>query len=122
VGVERVVRFAAAVPEWPAVVSKLIEVGETPAVRMIDGLPAFPDELPGPDWQEVRVGLAGGMVTLRRSASDVRVVTWGTSEPALVRSWDRFCWAVAAAGEGVLVLPEGPQSAAAFRSSVLVYN
>jgi len=98
---------------------KLAEVGETPAVRMIDGLPAFPDEVPDPGWQELRIGLAGGMVTLHHDGSDVRLVTWGTADPSLMRSWDRLSWAVAAAGEGVLLLPEGPQSAVGFRSSVL---
>ena len=93
--------------------------GEAPAVRMIDGQPAFPDEVPEPGWRELRVGLAGGMVTLRRTGSEVRVVTWGTADPVLTRSWDRLCWAVAAAGEGELLSPGGPQSAADFRSSIL---
>jgi hypothetical protein len=119
VGIERIVRFPAAVPEWPAVAAKLAEVGETPAVRMIDGLPAFPDEVPEPGWQELRVGLASGMVTLRRVESEFRVVAWGTADPGLTRSWDHLCWAVAAAGGGELLLPDGPQSAAAFRSSIL---
>lgn len=118
-GIERVIRFPTAAPGWPAVAAKLAEVGETPAVRMIDGLPAFPAEVPGSDWQELRVGLTGGMVTLRRSGADVRVVAWGTADPGLTRSWDRLSWAVAAAGDGELLLPDGPLSAAAFRSSVL---
>jgi hypothetical protein len=119
VGIERVVRFRGTVPEWPAVAAKLGEVGEAPAVRMIDGLPAFPDEVPAPGWQELRVGLAGGMVTLRRAGGEVRVVTWGVADPGLTRSWDRLCWAVAAAGEGELLSPEGMQSADAFRSTYL---
>ena len=119
VGIERVIRFRDAGPEWPAIAAKLTEVGEAPAVRMIDGLPAFPDEVPEPGWQELRLGLAGGMVTLRRAGSEVRVVTWGAFDPALTRSWDCLCWAVAAAGEGEFLLPNGSQSAAAFRSSIL---
>ena len=117
-GIERVIRFETAGPEWPAVAAKLAEVGETPAVRMIDGQPAFPDEEPEPGWLELRVGLAGGMVTLRRSGSEVRVVTWGTDDRDLTRSRDRLCWAVAAAKDGVILLSDGPQSSAAFRSSI----
>ena len=113
------IRFPTAVPEWPAVVAKLAEVGETPTVRMIDGLPAFPDERPGPGWQELRVGLAGGMITLRRAGVDVRIVTWGTADPGLSRSWDRLCWAAAAAGNGIILLPDGARSASEYRSSVL---
>ena len=46
-GVQRVVTFPAGEPTWPAVAAKLAEAGERPPVRMIDGLPAFPDE---EDW------------------------------------------------------------------------
>ena len=28
---------------------------------MIDGLPAFPDEVPEPGWKELRIGFASGM-------------------------------------------------------------
>jgi hypothetical protein len=75
--------------------------------------------VPEPGWQELRIGLAGGMVTLRRAGSEVRVVAWDAADPGLTRSWDRLCWAIAAAGDGELVLSDGPQSAAAFRSSFL---
>jgi hypothetical protein len=118
-GVERVIRFPTVVPEWPAVEAKLAEVGETPTVRMIDGLPAFPDERPEPGWQELRVGLAGGMITLRRAGTEVRIVTWGTADPALSRSWDRLCWAAAAAGNGVILLADGARSAIEYRTSFL---
>jgi hypothetical protein len=119
VGVERVVRFSDEGPGWPAVATRLAEVGERPVVRMIDGQPAFPDEVPEPGWQELRVGLNGGMITLRRDASEVRVVTWGATDPALTRSWDRLCWAVAAASSGVVLTAAGPQDAETFRMAVL---
>lgn len=118
-GIERAIRFPADSPSWPAVAAKLVEVGETPVVRMIDGLPAFPDEVPEPGWQELRVGLVGGMVTLRKSGSEVRAVAWGTSDPGLTRSWDRLCWAVAAAAGGQVVTADGPLDANVFRSAVL---
>lgn len=118
-GVERVIRFAADVPTWSAVAAKLSEVGETPALRMIDGLPAFPDEVPEATWQELRIGLAGGMVTLRRSGTEVRIVTWGATDLGLTRSWDLLCWAVAAAGSGLVVTPDGSRDADAFRADVL---
>ena len=118
-GIERVIRFPTAAPEWPAVVAKLAEVGEAPVVRMIDGLPAFPDEVPQPGWRELRIGLTGGMITLRTEGAEVHVVVWGTADPGLTRSRDHLCWAVAAAGGGEVLSPGGPQSAAAFRSSIL---
>jgi len=120
VGVERVIRFSGELPDWPVVATRLAEAGETPVVRMIDGQPAFPDEVPELGWRELRVGLSGGMITLRRDGSEVRVVTWGASDLALTRSWDRLCWAVAAASSGILLTADGPQDAEAFRMAVLV--
>lgn len=120
-GVERVVDFAGQpVPEWAAVADRLRELGEAPVLRMIDGLPAFPDEIPEPDWQELRVGLAGGMVTVRRSLPDsVTCVTWGTGEPALVLAWNRLAWAFAAAGGGCVRLSDGEATADQFRAAHL---
>ena len=96
-GQERVIRVAGPVA-WPAVAERLTAAGEAAALRMIDGLPAFPDEVPDPGWRELRVALAGGMVTLVRGDGVVRCVVWGTADPALARSWDACCAAVAAAG------------------------
>ena len=57
------------------------------------------------------------MVTLRRTGPDLRCVTWGAQDPALQASWDKFCWAVAAAGGGTVAEPDGTsRTAAEFRS------
>ena len=107
-GIERVIHFAKATPEWHRIAAKCIEIGEPAVLRMIDGLPAFPDEVPESEWQELRLGLAGGMVTLRRVGVSIHCVAWGTAEPTLQQSWDRCVWAVAAAGEGTIALSDGP--------------
>ncbi|MGL6097290.1 MAG: hypothetical protein ACRC7O_16015, partial [Fimbriiglobus sp.] len=115
-GIQRTIRFPGEVPEWPAVAARLVEVGETPVLRMIDNQPAFPDEVPEPGWADLRVGLAGGMVTVRRAGPGVLAcVTWGASDPALGRSWDQLCWAAAAAGDGVIEADGIVQTAAEFR-------
>ncbi len=98
VGAERVIRFSADVPSWPAIAEKLAAAGEQPILRMIDGLPAFPDETPDPAWRELRVSLCGGMVTLRRDDGAIRCVVWGDGDAALTASWDACCQAVDAAG------------------------
>jgi hypothetical protein len=67
---------------------------------MIDGLPAFPDEVPDPAWKELRVGLAGGMVTLRRGADTIRCVVWGGDDPSIRAALETCARAVAAAGDG----------------------
>lgn len=82
-GVERAVSCAGGVPDWPTVSARLAAAGQPAAVRMIDGLPAFPDEEPPADWRELRLGFAAGMVTVRRTPDGVRLVTWGTDDPKL---------------------------------------
>jgi hypothetical protein len=80
--------------DWRALVERLTGLGESPVLRMIDGLPAFPDETPVEDWKELRIGLAGGMVTLRRTSDGYSCVTWGTADAALQESTDRLVRAV----------------------------
>ena len=87
-GVERAVTFAGPPPGWPDVAARLSAAGCPAAVRMIDGLPAFPDEVPADDWRELRLALPGGMVTVRRTADGVRLVTWGTDDPGLAAALD----------------------------------
>ncbi len=99
-GVERTVRFPGDPPGWPEIAARLAEAGERPAVRMIDGLPAFPDEVPDPGWRELRVALSGGMVTLRRAPDSIACVTWGTADPGLQAALELCARAVASAGGG----------------------
>lgn len=94
-GIERTIHAPNAPLEWPGLVARLKQLGETPILRMIDGLPAFPDEVPADDWRELRLGLAGGMVTVRRTSEGYSCVTWGTSDAALQKSWDSLCLAIA---------------------------
>ena len=98
VGAERVIRFTDGGPSWPGIVEKLVAMGEQPVVRMIDGLPAFPDETPDAAWRELRVSLRGGMVTLRRDGDEIRCVVWGDADAALGASWDACCRAIGEAG------------------------
>jgi len=99
-GAERVVHFrAGTVPGWVEIAAKLTANGESPIIRMIDGLPAFPDEVPDPEWKELRIGLAGGMVTLRRDTETIRCIVWGSDDPALNAALDAAARAVISAGD-----------------------
>ena len=120
-GIERIVRLPSnQVPHWPEVAAKLAELGEQPVLRMIDNLPAFPDEVPPADWRELRVGLTGGMVTLRRDGPVVRCVVWGTADSRLAHSRDACCWAIATVtGGGVEVASGDVLPADNFRSEYL---
>jgi hypothetical protein len=100
VGVERTVPLPTGEPTFAAVAAKLTEDGHPPVVRMIDGLPAFPDEVPEGGWREVRLGFPAGMVTVRRGAGAWACVVWGTDDPGLIAARDRVCEAIAAAADG----------------------
>ncbi len=107
-GLSRTVTFTAdSRPTWESVRLAATTMGETPVVRMIDNLPAFPDEIPGPDWIDLRLSLSGGMVTIRSTPVGWIVSIWGNADQALLRSWSVVCWAVASAGEGSVILEDG---------------
>jgi hypothetical protein len=101
VGLLRTVTFPTdSRPSWESVSAAIRDFGETPVIRMIDDLPAFPDEIPEAGWRELRISLAGGMVTLRAEPAGWSCVIWGNADAALVRSRDLFCRAIASAGGG----------------------
>lgn len=98
-GMDRAIRFPSQhLPTWDDIRSRLVRLGEAPALRMIDGQPAFPDETPDPEWNELRVGFAAGMVTVRRTSTGLSCVVWGNADAALRAAWDRLTWACALGG------------------------
>src|SRR5437763_1634816 len=99
-GLEQSVEFRNGVPQWPEVQRLLAERGLSVQMRMIDGELAFPDELPGESWRELRVGGDAGMVTIRRAADLVVLVTWGNAEAPLLEMRDVLARAFAEAGDG----------------------
>lgn len=102
-GLDRSIRFPSSqTPNWDVIQSQLARVGEAATLRMIDGLPAFPDELPEPGWQELRLGLAAGMVTIRSQEGQMTCVVWGNADDCLKQGWLKVIWACASAGAGVI--------------------
>jgi hypothetical protein len=117
-GQQRTIRFPGGeAPAWIAIRSELQRMEPQLTLRMIDGLPAFPDEEPEPGWGELRVGLPAGMVTIRRQGADLVCVVWGDADAALGIAWDRVCWACAAAAGGHIDGPSGPLTADQFAQS-----
>lgn len=118
-GLDRTIRFPGGeTPTWDVIHTHLARVGVTAPLRMIDGMPAFPDETPPPDWRELRVGSAAGMMTVRRGAGVLTCVIWGNADEALIATWSRLIWACAVGGSGVIEGPSGSLSAAEFAHSV----
>jgi hypothetical protein len=99
-GMTRLVDCPHGVPDWPRVAAWLAQHGAVAQPRMIDGQLAFPDEAPPDNWREIRVALAGGMVTIRRLESAVEVVTWGNADEAMKQAWETVARAFAEAGVG----------------------
>src|SRR6266700_119107 len=87
-GITRLIQCPHGIPAWPRVAAWLAERGAAAQMRMIDGQLAFPDEAPPDDWREIRVALAGGMVTIRRLESAVEIVTWGNADEAMKQAWE----------------------------------
>lgn len=102
-GMERVVRTGDETPApWSGIDAALRTAGESPLVRMIDGELSLPHEVPPDNWQEVRVSLRGGMVTLRHVPEGIACIAWGNADAVLLHSWRKAIWAVlAATGCGV---------------------
>lgn len=117
-GMDQTVTFEARpVPTWPAVRDLLARSGYAVQIRMIDGQLAFPDEEPPEAWNELRVGAPEGMITLRRNAAGVTLVTWGNADAGLRQAWNALTWALAEAGGGKVQTPQGGVQAAEFRRS-----
>ena len=102
-GMERTIVFAEATPAWTAIRENLVAAGYWPQMRMIDNMPAFPDEIPEDNWSDLRVSLGTGMVTLRRGPNRLAVIVWGNADEVLQRDQDAIAQACASAGNGTLL-------------------
>jgi hypothetical protein len=113
-GLDRVVRFADEGPAWEAVRAVLAGRGLPVRVMMIDGQLAYPDEEPPAAWAELRLGLPGGMVTVRRGPGRVTCVTWGNADDVRRQAWNAVAWAFARSGGGHIDTEAGAVDAEEF--------
>ena len=97
-GIERIVVFPAGTPGWSIIRDQLVAAGSSPSMRMIDGMPAFPDETPEPTWSELRISLGAGMMTVRREPTRLLLVVWGNADEGLLRDLKLVVQACVAAG------------------------
>jgi hypothetical protein len=116
-GLKQTVDFPGPLPDWSAVHELLAKRGIVVHMRMIDGELVFPEDAPAETWRELRVSGAAGMVTLRRDAGRITLVTWGNAEPPLLQLRNALAWAFAAVGAGRIQMDQTDQSAADFLSS-----
>jgi hypothetical protein len=111
-GAERAVVFGGRVPAWADVSALLARHGAAVQMRMIDGELSMPDALPADDWRELRVALAGEMITVRRGPDRVALVAWGNPTLDQRRLWNVLAWAFAVAGDGKVEMESGAVTAA----------
>jgi hypothetical protein len=105
------------IPSWETVNALLVRRSYPVQVRMIDGQLAFPDERPPEEWQELRLGTAQGMVTVRRDGDCLVFVIWGNPDAALLQAWNALTWAFAEIGGGIIQTPAGPRTATEFQKT-----
>lgn len=74
-------------------------------LRLIDGLPAFPDEAVPEEFREIRLALDGGMVTVVVEESGLKLVTWSAIDPPFRQAVDRLAAGLASAGSGTVQRP-----------------
>lgn len=97
-GMVREVRFTDAGPDWSNVTQRLPSL----QMRMIDNMPAFPDEVPPEDWKELRVSLGSDMITIRRAPQAWSFVVWGNAGARQLAERDQIIEAVMAVGGGTV--------------------
>ena len=57
----------------------------------------------------------GGMITLVRENTVVRIVTWGNADVGMRQAWNALTWAYAEAGGGIVVTDAGRIPAQEYR-------
>lgn len=87
-GMENAIDYADQAPTWLTIKERLIAMGKSPQMRLIDNMPAFLDEDPEEGWREIRVTLGEGMITIRREQKRISVVVWGNATDSQLRDRD----------------------------------
>lgn len=90
-------------PSWPMIRQGLLAKGVSPQMRMIDGELSYPDEEPSESWQELRIALSGGMISLRKANNSLECVVWGNADANLRESWRLLAEVCAEVGRGQIV-------------------
>jgi hypothetical protein len=107
-GMDQKVLFAQEkTPTWPQLMELLAARNYPLQLRMIEGELAFPDEAPPEAWKELRVSMPGGMVTLKREADGITLVTWGNADVNLRQAWNALTWALAHLTGGTIQTASG---------------
>jgi|GEM_PF-1067818 len=72
-------------------------------LRMVDSLPAFPDEPVPEAFQEIRVAAETGMISLRSGVDGLTLVVWGNADLPLREQVGRLAARLAELSEGAVL-------------------
>jgi len=97
-GLDLTIPWNGAGPTWQRLAEESNRRGVLLQLRMIDNLPAFPDEVPEDGWRELRVSAHAGMITLRRVGDGIQLITWGNADAELLAARDALADAIASLG------------------------
>ena len=117
-GMQQSILFEGDLPNYEAVRDLLEGKGFTLQMAIIDGELSFPDELPGPEWNELRVKSPNGMITIRRSGNTMDTVTWENADGPMLKAWNAITWALASVGNGRVFCTAGDFDADGFQQAV----
>lgn len=73
------------------------------ALRMVDNLPAFPDEAVPEEFQEVRLAGPAGMISVRSGPPGLTLVVWGNAEDALRQDLSKLAARLAELSSGTVL-------------------
>lgn len=74
-------------------------------LRLVDGLPAFPNEAVPEEFREIRLALNSGMVTIITEEFGLKLVTWSSIDQPFRQAVDRLAEGLASAGQGSVAAP-----------------
>lgn len=97
------IEFTEVPPSWSMIRQGLLAKGVSSQMRMIDGELSYPDEEPSESWQELRIALSGGMISLRKANNFLECVVWGNADTKLQESWRLLAEVCAEVGQGQIV-------------------
>ncbi|QVL30415.1 hypothetical protein KIH39_16330 [Telmatocola sphagniphila] len=84
------VSFSQGIPSWSAIQAAAAKALLPLAIKMIDNLPAFPNEEPEDGWKEIRFSTTAGMMTLRKNGHSLDCVIWGNADAQLTSEWQKL--------------------------------
>ena len=88
----------------PQLSEVLASIGDGWKLRLVDGLPAFPDEAVPSEFHEVRLALSGEMVTVVSEPFGYRLVTWSFVSPEFQNAVNRLAERLVFTGGGTIEL------------------